>query len=509
MGALDGLLGEAWHSLLETYHGINIFLSTLPGELLKVSVMFLLLTFVTYMIISEHGRTHSKQLKYLIAGFAVMAIEKLISTFVLANIIFGIMQPQVLGVYLPVFINCMEILALVLITHAFTYHLFKKDPSTFKRNIKIGLICAALVFVIYEIAWLVYFSHTPIRSFSTRMFFLTLELIKVAVLMYPFYKLARHHSFDKYNSNVAFAFLIYMVTPLTTIINMAFFGWANPYLYVFGHPFPILAIVLFTRVVYLKLVDKAYLQQKLVETEKKYQHQKEIVKMKDEFVSVVSHELRTPLTSMKLYLALLADEKLGKVTGKQREAINVICSESNRLSELINDILTLSKLESKKMSLRKKSCKLHKLADHRPYLRMAEKKKIVVINNIPNDIVVNVDPSKFRQVFINLFTNAIKYTPEGGMIWLLGEQGKDSWSFSIKDTGVGIASDHLDKIWDKFYQVGDYSTRKVGGTGLGLSIVKNIVEMHGGQVDVQSTHGKGSTFIATFPHKDELTPSRS
>ncbi len=505
----DSSLGAAWYSLQETYHGVNVFLNTLPGELLKVSVSFLLLTLVTYMIISEYGRAKSKQLAYLIGGFAVLAVEKLISTFTLANIVFGTMRPQVLGVYLPIFINSMEILALVLITHAFTYPLFSRNPPTFQRNIRIGLVGAAAVFAVYEVAWLAHFSVLPIRAFQTRMFFLSLELIKVAILTYPFYKLARHHSFDKYNTNVSFAFLIYMVTPITNIVNMGFFEWSNPYLYVFAHPFPLFATVLFTRVVYLKLVDKAHLQQKLHETERKYRHQKEIVKMKDEFVSVVSHELRTPLTSMKLYLSLLLDGKLGKVTARQEEALTVVAAENNRLSDLINDILTLSKLENKKTDLRKKTCKLRKIADHRPYAGMAEKKNIVVINDIPDDILVNVDPNKFRQVFINLFTNAIKYTPSGGTVWLMAEQDKDAWTFSVRDTGIGIKEEHIKNIWKKFYQVSDYSTRKVGGTGLGLSIVKSIVEMHGGTIDVQSGHGKGSTFAARFPHGEQMTPGRS
>jgi len=267
--------------------------------------------------------------------------------------------------------------------------------------------------------------------------------------------------------------------------------------------FPLLAIVLFTRVVYLKLVDKAHLQQKLHETERKYQHQKEIVSMKDEFVSIVSHELRTPLTSMKLYLSLLLDGKLGKITPKQEDALNIVATESNRLSELINDILTLSKLENKRTELRKKMCNLRKLTDHKPYAAMAEKKNIIVINNIPDNIVVHVDPNKFRQVFINLFTNAIKYTPEGGTVWLMADQDKDAWTFSVKDTGTGIKEEHIENIWKKFYQVSDYRTRNVGGTGLGLSIVRSIVEMHGATISVQSEYGKGSTFTARFPNAKE------
>lgn len=114
--------------------------------------------------------------------------------------------------------------------------------------------------------------------------------------------------------------------------------------------------------------------------------------------------------------------------------------------------------------------------------------------------MITVDPDKFKQVFINLFSNAVKYTNSGGSVYLDAKKGKTAWEFIVRDTGIGIRKEDGNKIFDKFYQVEDYMTRKEGGTGLGLPIVKRIVELHGGNIVVQSKSGKGSTFIVRMPN---------
>ena len=113
--------------------------------------------------------------------------------------------------------------------------------------------------------------------------------------------------------------------------------------------------------------------------------------------------------------------------------------------------------------------------------------------------MVNVDPDKFKQIFINLFSNAVKYTEPGGSVTLDAAREKRSWEFIVRDTGIGIKKENLHHIFDRFYQVEDFMTRKEGGTGLGLPIVKRIVDLHGGTIDVESQVGKGSTFVVRMP----------
>ena len=219
--------------------------------------------------------------------------------------------------------------------------------------------------------------------------------------------------------------------------------------------------------------------------------------MKDEFVSVVSHELRTPLTSIKLYLSLMKNNKLGNVTTKQKEALNILSDEATRLSLLINDMLDLNKLESNKARLCLTKFDLNEL-NNPLYYSLAKEKKLVVKFKISKNVKVMCDPDKIKQVFVNLMSNAIKFTDKGSIKIDVMVSSKE-WKLIVKDSGHGIPEKHLPKLFEKFYQVGDYMTRKNKGTGLGLSIVKRIVNMHNGKIVVNSKEGKGTTFVLTFP----------
>jgi signal transduction histidine kinase len=264
-------------------------------------------------------------------------------------------------------------------------------------------------------------------------------------------------------------------------------------------PFPFLSIMLFTQVVYLKLVDKATLKQQLAESEKKYLAEKEVSKLKDEFVSVVSHELRTPLTSMNLYTSLLLSGKFGKPNKGQKEALAVIKNETSHLSNLINDILTLSRFEAKHEKLNPTDYDLTELIKESSYYNLADEKYIKIVRKIPPVFLVRVDIDKFKQVFINLLSNAIKFTPAGGKITISLTELETKWSMSIADTGIGIRNEDIGKLFDKFYQGESYMTKTEKGTGLGLAIAKNIVELHHGEINVSSELGKGSVFSVIIP----------
>ena len=231
----------------------------------------------------------------------------------------------------------------------------------------------------------------------------------------------------------------------------------------------------------------------------------EVSRLKSEFLANMSHELRTPLNSILGFSEILKDKDLGiAMTDDQRlECLEAIHASGEHLLQLINDVLDMSKIEAGRMDLILEEFAVD--ASFREVFTvvksLAGKKGIelsVVVE--PEDLVIYADKGKVKQVLYNLLSNAIKFTPEGGSIFVDGKLRKEAQDLlvTVTDTGVGIPSMHLDKIFGEFYQVqGEHQRQK--GTGLGLALVKKLVELHGGEIEVTSEEGKGSTFSFTVP----------
>lgn len=221
--------------------------------------------------------------------------------------------------------------------------------------------------------------------------------------------------------------------------------------------------------------------------------------MRQEFVSNVSHELRTPLTSIKGFVETLIN---GHLDDKQllERFLNIIKAETDRMIALINDLLDLSRIEGGKLRFNKAAVDMKKVFDDTVLLLQskAEDKQITLQNNIYDPIIVEGDEKLLRQVALNLVDNGVKYTPEGGRVWIEAEQGLDSVEFIVADTGVGIASEHLDRIFERFYRVDKGRARQTGGTGLGLAIVKHIIDRHKGTIAIESRVGKGTKIRITL-----------
>jgi len=230
---------------------------------------------------------------------------------------------------------------------------------------------------------------------------------------------------------------------------------------------------------------------------------KRIDKLKDEFLSMVSHELRTPLTSIKAYTETLLYMVDDNDVEAEREFLNIINEESERLARLINDVLDLSKIEAGKMTFIIKEEEIDEVIQKavKNMQGFAREKKI----NLKADLSVGsqkvmIDKDRTLQVLANLINNAIKFTPEDGTVTVLTKKEFEGFvEITVKDTGVGIREDELDKIFEKFKQSEDILTRQAGGTGLGLPICKNIIEYYGGKIWVESDYGKGSEFKFTIP----------
>lgn len=228
---------------------------------------------------------------------------------------------------------------------------------------------------------------------------------------------------------------------------------------------------------------------------------KRIDKLKDEFISMVSHELRTPLTSIKAYTETLLD--MEEEESYQKEFLEIISEETDRLNRLINDILDLSKIEAGKMEFNHQEWDINDIISKAcRNMETYGKNKNITIKFIPDLNISKIlfDKDRILQVLLNLLNNAIKFTHDGEIISVrVGIYNKKFVKVEVEDRGVGIDKSDQELIFQKFKQAQNIMTREHGGTGLGLPICKKIIEEHFGKIWVESEKGKGSKFIFTLP----------
>ncbi|MCR1833720.1 cell wall metabolism sensor histidine kinase WalK [Oceanobacillus caeni] len=228
--------------------------------------------------------------------------------------------------------------------------------------------------------------------------------------------------------------------------------------------------------------------------------QEKVEQERREFVSNVSHELRTPLTTMKSYIEALTE---GAWQDKEiaPRFLNVAQNETDRMIRMVNDLLQLSKLDQDEYPMHKERTEFigyfHHVIDR---LEMNIPEQLTFKRELPKGLFyVWIDKDKMTQVLDNIISNAIKYSPEGGEIRLKVEQKRHHLLISVKDEGIGIAYDKLDKIFERFYRADKARSRKLGGTGLGLAITKELIEAHHGKIWAKSKEGKGTTILFTLP----------
>lgn len=254
---------------------------------------------------------------------------------------------------------------------------------------------------------------------------------------------------------------------------------------------------------------------------------KELDKLKSNFLAMISHELRTPLTSVIGYSEMLIEGLAGDMSEEQQKYVSTIKDKGEALLELIGSLLDMSKIEAGAMRLTMMDVTPRDLLESAMtyVVPQAQKKKInLEIEVDPKAPVFRGDPDKLRQCIVNLVGNAVKFTPEGGSITLaaalwvgarqnvkeVGRFGTPEERFvrlEVRDTGIGIAADKLERVFSSFYQVDNSITREYGGTGLGLAIVKRFIEGHNGEIQVQSTEGQGTTFALLVPLGTEMSES--
>lgn len=235
---------------------------------------------------------------------------------------------------------------------------------------------------------------------------------------------------------------------------------------------------------------------------------KELDKMKSEFIAMVAHELRAPIAAVEQQLTVILNRMAGEVSEKQERLLTRAKERTKGLLGLIKDLLDLSKIEAGRMVQYKEPLTLQeviqKVVD---LMRVEAENKKIDLQFLPpsKNPPIQADRTSMEGIFTNLISNAIKYTPEGGKVWVtLSEEG-GFVKATVSDTGIGIKKEDLPRIFDKFYRVKTAETREIVGTGLGLSIVKSIVDAHHGSITVESQEGGGSTFTVLLPKESDLT----
>ncbi|WFD10232.1 two-component system histidine kinase PnpS [Tepidibacter hydrothermalis] len=223
--------------------------------------------------------------------------------------------------------------------------------------------------------------------------------------------------------------------------------------------------------------------------------------MRKEFVANVSHELKTPITTIKSYTETLLD---GAMDDKEicGSFLSVIDKESDRMARLVSDLLQLSRMDHKKNNFNSSRFDIDNLIKdivNKLDISFKEKNHIIKIGLCDKNIIINGDKDRIEQVIQNILSNAIKYTPDNGVVSINIKEEDEQAVISIKDNGIGIPKKDVSRIFERFYRVDKARSRDMGGTGLGLSIAKHIIEQHGGDISVESEVGKGTEFKIKLP----------
>jgi len=256
--------------------------------------------------------------------------------------------------------------------------------------------------------------------------------------------------------------------------------------------FTVLVVVLFLLAV-VRIWDYALLYRKI----------KEVDQMKDEFISVASHELRTPVTCIKGYAAMMLDGSLGELNDRMRQSAEKIEGSADRLGVLVEDLLDVSRIEQNRLAMEPEMVDVdQKIGEVVDEFRGQARDKGIGLSFRPRTKKppqIKVDPYRLHQILANLIGNAVKYTHEGGVEVFTEYKDKHKLHIKVKDTGIGMSARERERLFSKFYRVRSEKTKNISGTGLGLWITKQLVELMGGTITVDSIENVGSQFTVTFP----------
>lgn len=224
--------------------------------------------------------------------------------------------------------------------------------------------------------------------------------------------------------------------------------------------------------------------------------------LKNTFISIISHELKTPVALIKGYAGTLSREDTQWEAGTVRDSAKIIEEEADRLTHLIDNLLDASRLQAGELKLNRASISMDALAARQVELFRTQTSEHTLTADFPSPFpTVQADPARIEQVLNNLISNAIKYSPQGGSIRVMGRVTPDAVEVSVNDDGIGIPLEEQSRIFERFYRVDDALSRRTQGSGLGLYIAKAVVEAHGGRIWVDSTPGRGTAISFSLPRE--------
>lgn len=228
----------------------------------------------------------------------------------------------------------------------------------------------------------------------------------------------------------------------------------------------------------------------------------ELDRLKSEFIFLASHQLRTPATAVKTYVAMLMDGYAGDLNDLQTEFAELAYLSNERQLQIINDLLVIANTESRTLVLKKHNVDLRDLINEvveQQRDTMKKRRQELHLLLPASSVIHSVDPSFFKMIIDNLLSNASKYTPDDGRLALRLSKRKDQVEIKVSDTGVGIDPEDFPKLFKKFTRIENPLSAEVGGSGIGLYLLKQLVELHSGEVNVDSVKGEGTTFTVTLP----------
>jgi signal transduction histidine kinase len=226
--------------------------------------------------------------------------------------------------------------------------------------------------------------------------------------------------------------------------------------------------------------------------------------MKDDFISMASHELRTPVTGIKGYVSMILDGTYGQVSDQVKTSLSIVENATDRLAVLVDDLLNVSRIEQGRIKITMEALNIapivKEIITELSVQAVAKKLELVYNPFQENFPPINIDPERLKQILINLIGNAIKYTPKGRVEVIIAEKSRGkTLEIKIKDTGIGMSAKDREKLFQKFYRVQNAATKEITGTGLGLWITKQLVELMGGTIMVDSMENSGTQFTIEFP----------
>lgn len=235
-----------------------------------------------------------------------------------------------------------------------------------------------------------------------------------------------------------------------------------------------------------------------------YRKMKEVDQMKDDFISMASHELRTPVTGIKGYVSMILDGTYGQVSDQVKTSLSIVENATDRLAVLVDDLLNVSRIEQGRIKITMEALNIapivKEIITELSVQAVAKKLELVYNPFQENFPPINIDPERLKQILINLIGNAIKYTPKGRVEVIIAEKSRGkTLEIKIKDTGIGMSAKDREKLFQKFYRVQNAATKEITGTGLGLWITKQLVELMGGTIMVDSMENSGTQFTIEFP----------